>query len=491
SAAETIWRASSPRRKAVREDPGRRDPDGFGRRGGGEPGRGRTADRRGRGAGRAPCRAAGELLPHRPPRGRQGEGARARRTRADPGFPCRSGAPARTVASRRHGAARVRGRGPDTQRVAPLRRRRPARGALRQDAPLPLRRRRQRALRRSAHARARRCGGGGAEPVRAACAFRLLRCALSRAVPIARRVRPHVRALGFHRAHRAGALGHPAARARRREPGLPHRTGPGRPARERPPHLRPYDDRRSLGRSAGGARRGRGRGARRDRQRQAARGARLAARPRQQETELNLDTAKTTLLAPHDLETAKLERVFGTLAAHKVDYADLYFQYSRYEGWSLEEGIVKSGSFNFEQGVGVRAVSGEKTAFAYSDEISFDALQDAAKATRAIASSGKSHKVKLLEKLERKCRALDPRITQVIASLGGEYEVVLIARADGTLAADVRPLVRLSVQVIAEANGRRESGSGGGGGRTDYAHFTDEVLDEYARHAVSQALVNL
>jgi TldD protein len=233
---------------------------------------------------------------------------------------------------------------------------------------------------------------------------------------------------------------------------------------------------------------------------------------------LNLDTAKTTLLSPHDLETAKLERVFGTLAAHKVDYADLYFQYSRYEGWSLEEGIVKSGSFNIEQGVGVRAISGEKTAFAYSDEISFVALQDAAKATRAIAASGKSHRVKanrskapvplyrsidpvaslessqkvaLLEKLERKCRALDPRITQVIASLGGEYEVVLIARADGTLAADVRPLVRLSVQVIAEANGRRESGSGGGGGRTDYAHFTDEALDEYARHAVSQALVNL
>ena len=109
---------------------------------------------------------------------------------------------------------------------------------------------------------------------------------------------------------------------------------------------------------------------------------------------MNLDTAKTTLLAPHDLETAKLERVFGTLAAHKVDYADLYFQYSRYEGWSLEEGIVKSGSFNIEQGVGVRAVSGEKTAFAYSDEISFDALQDAAKATRAIAAAGQARVVK-------------------------------------------------------------------------------------------------
>jgi TldD protein len=231
-----------------------------------------------------------------------------------------------------------------------------------------------------------------------------------------------------------------------------------------------------------------------------------------------LETAKQTLLAPYDLEAGKLERVFGALGGRKVDYADLYFQYSRYEGWSLEESIVKSGSFNIEQGVGVRAVSGDKTAFAYSDEISFNALQDAAKATRAIAAAGQikktkiarrnlptplyrevdpvasldsEAKVKLLEKLERKCRALDPRIVQVMASLGGEYEVVLIARADGTIAADVRPLVRLSVQVIAEQNGRRESGNAGGGGRTDYAHFSDAVLDEYARQAVSQALVNL
>jgi len=233
---------------------------------------------------------------------------------------------------------------------------------------------------------------------------------------------------------------------------------------------------------------------------------------------LNLDTAKSTLLAPYDLEARKLERVFGTLAARKVDYADLYFQYSRFEGWSLEEGIVKSGSFNIEQGVGVRAISGDKTAFAYSDEISFNALQDAARATRAIAAAGQARTVKaaerrspvplyrdvdpiasldsrekvtLLEKLERRCRALDPRITQVIASLGGEYEVVLIARADGAISADVRPLVRLSVQVIAEANGRRESGTAGGGGRTDYSHFTDEVLERYARQAVSQALTNL
>jgi TldD protein len=233
---------------------------------------------------------------------------------------------------------------------------------------------------------------------------------------------------------------------------------------------------------------------------------------------LILETAEKTLLAPFDLETAKLQRVFGTLMARKVDYADLYFQYSRFEGWSLEEGIVKSGSFNIEQGVGVRAVSGEKTAFAYSDEISFSALEDAAKATRAIAAAGQSKRVKsnlpklpvplyaavdpiasvdsaakvaLLEKLERKCRALDPRIKQVMASLGGEYEVVLIARADGGVAADVRPLVRLSVQVIGEQDGRRESGSSGGGCRGDYSHFTDAVLDGYARQAVSQALTNL
>jgi TldD protein len=233
---------------------------------------------------------------------------------------------------------------------------------------------------------------------------------------------------------------------------------------------------------------------------------------------LILETAKATLLAPFDLETGKLERVFGTLFGRRVDYADLYFQYSRFEGWSLEEGIVKSGSFNIEQGVGVRAVSGEKTALAYSDQISFNALEDAAKATRAIASAGQSKRIKaalphaavplyaaidpiaslnseskvaLLEKLERKCRALDPRITQVMASLGGEYEVVLIARADGGIAGDVRPLVRLSVQVIAEQDGRRESGSSGGGGRGDYSHFTDAALDGYARQAVTQALTNL
>ena len=229
-------------------------------------------------------------------------------------------------------------------------------------------------------------------------------------------------------------------------------------------------------------------------------------------------TAQSFLLAPHDLETAKLARVFGSLLSHRLDYADLYFQYSRSESWSLEEGIVKSGSFSIDQGVGVRAIAGEKTAFAYSDEISLPALEDAAKATRAIARSGgnrhpmkvrkssglqlyqpvdplaslaDTQKVKLLERIEQLCRARDPRVVQVMATLAAEYDVVLVARSDGMLAADVRPLVRLSVQVIAEANGRREQGSSGGGGRSDYAHFTEERLKEYADWAVDQALLNL
>jgi TldD protein len=231
-----------------------------------------------------------------------------------------------------------------------------------------------------------------------------------------------------------------------------------------------------------------------------------------------LATAESTLLAPYDLEAAKLASVFRAIRTHDVDYADLYFQYLRSEGWSLEEGIVKAGSFNIDQGVGVRAVSGDKTAFAYSDEISLPALLDAASATRAIARAGKNarvpavkrgamrrlydgldptqslpdaEKVRLLERLERIARGRDPRVVQVMASLASTYEVVLVARSDGLMAADVRPLVRLSLQVIAEQDGRREQGSAGGGGRTGYAWFTEERLHEYAAKAVDQALVNL
>jgi TldD protein len=234
--------------------------------------------------------------------------------------------------------------------------------------------------------------------------------------------------------------------------------------------------------------------------------------------ELLFATADRTLLAPYGLDAGGIDRVFGQIMTHSVDYADLYFQYSRSEGWSLEEGMVKSGSFNIDQGVGVRAVSGEKTAFAYSDDISLPALESAAQATRAIARRGEQgatqvvsrtrgrelylpqdplaslqdgEKVKLLEKLERYARETDPRISQVMASLAGEYEVVLIARSDGMMAADVRPLVRLSVQVIVEQDGRREQGSAGGGGRFDYAYFTDDVLRDYAAKAVHQAVTNL
>ena len=229
-------------------------------------------------------------------------------------------------------------------------------------------------------------------------------------------------------------------------------------------------------------------------------------------------TANSCLLAPYEIDTAGLQRVFGQMLVHDVDYADLYFQYNRAEGWALEEGIVKSGSFNIDQGVGVRAISGEKTAFAYSDDISMPALASAALATRAIARQGAAQsvqavrrskgrdlylpqdpiaslkdtdKVALLERLESYARAIDKRVIQVMASLAGEYEVVLVARSDGLVAADVRPLVRISVQVIAEENGNREQGVAGGGGRFDYAYFTDDVLRDYAAKAVHQALVNL
>ncbi|HEX8010836.1 MAG TPA: metalloprotease TldD [Casimicrobiaceae bacterium] len=231
-----------------------------------------------------------------------------------------------------------------------------------------------------------------------------------------------------------------------------------------------------------------------------------------------LDQARELLLAPSALEFHQLSQVLADIHGHRVDYADLYFQYSRLESWSLEEGIVKSGAFSIDRGVGVRAVSGEKTAFAYSDDINLEALAQAATATRAIARQGQSAvaalervgnaralyaardpvvaltdgaKVELLERLERLARARDPRVTQVIASLVGEYEAILVARSDGLIAADVRPLVRLSLNVIVEENGRREQGMAGGGGRLDYAYFTDALLQDYASRAVDQALLNL
>ena len=233
-----------------------------------------------------------------------------------------------------------------------------------------------------------------------------------------------------------------------------------------------------------------------------------------------LATAQQLLLTPFGLDESHLSKALAEITAHKVDDADLYFQYTRSEGWSLEEGIVKTGSFSIDQGVGVRAVSGEKTAFAYSDDISEASLLDAARTVRSISSAGRTGrvktparkiassrslyngvdpistldstaKVKLLERVEKLARSRDPRVAQVMAGLASEYDVVLVARADGTLAADVRPLVRLSVTVIAEQNGRREVGSGGGGGRFGLAYFTDEQMAEYVDQAVKAALTNL
>lgn len=233
-----------------------------------------------------------------------------------------------------------------------------------------------------------------------------------------------------------------------------------------------------------------------------------------------LAIARQLLLEPFGLDETHLTKALNEIRAHRVDDADLYFQYTRAEGWSLEEGIVKTGSFSIDQGVGVRAVSGEKTAFAYSDDISLASLLDAARTVRTISGQGgnarvravtrkvaasrslypgldpiatldSTAKVRLLEKVEQRARARDPRVVQVMAGLAGEYDVVLIARADGTLAADVRPLVRLSVTVIAEHNGRREVGSGGGGGRFGMAYFDDAVIDTYVSDAVNAALTNL
>ncbi|GGX89432.1 metalloprotease TldD [Vogesella alkaliphila] len=231
-----------------------------------------------------------------------------------------------------------------------------------------------------------------------------------------------------------------------------------------------------------------------------------------------ISIADSLLLAPYGVNEQVIEATLGRMLQHQVDYADLYFQYTRSEGWSLEEGIVKAGSFSIDQGVGVRAVSGDKTAFAYSDDISAFALGEAADAVRAIGAVGghgnagavalrrgsglypaidpvgslpAEAKVSILERIERLARAIDPRVIQVMAGLAAEYDVVYVARHDGVRAADVRPLVRISVTVIAEQDGRREMGSSGGGGRYDLTQFTDAVIEHHAQKAVQQALVNL
>jgi len=233
-----------------------------------------------------------------------------------------------------------------------------------------------------------------------------------------------------------------------------------------------------------------------------------------------VDTASASLLAPAGLAVSDLSDLLGLCMTPSIDEADIYFQNAWHEAWVLEDGIIREGSFNRDQGVGIRAISGEKTGFAYSDQIVKSALESAAMNARAIARShqngtapvlnqpnavnslyperspldslNENEKIDLLRALDAEARRTDERVSQVTVSLSGLYENVLVAASDGTLAADVRPLVRLNVSVIVEHQGRREQGSAGGGGRSDYRFFLEEDRGlSYAQEAVRQALVNL
>ncbi len=232
-----------------------------------------------------------------------------------------------------------------------------------------------------------------------------------------------------------------------------------------------------------------------------------------------LDIARQCLLVPTGLEDHHLDAALGRLLTGGVQFADLYFQYVRHENWSLEDGVVKEGSHSIDQGVGVRAIAGEKTGFAYSDELIVPALMSASDAASAIARQGQhgqrqalqlqggrqlyapvdplnslndDAKVDLLQQVDQHVRKQDPRIKQVMAGLAAVHEVILVCSSDGVLSADVRPLIRLNVSVIAEANGRREQGFSGGGGRYGYDYFlqNNHALS-YGEEAVRQALVNL
>jgi TldD protein len=230
--------------------------------------------------------------------------------------------------------------------------------------------------------------------------------------------------------------------------------------------------------------------------------------------------AREVILAPAGLDERRIEQALGLVLGSAVDAADLYFQLSREESWALEDGIVKEGHASIEQGVGVRAMAGEKTGFAYSDEIMMPALEEAARAARAIAVSGGTgamqawqptqaghqlylpadpiaslkdeEKIDWLKRVDRETRQMDPRIVQVMVGVHAAHEMILVARSDGVLAGDVRPLVRLNVTVLVEQNGRRETGYAGCGGR----YTLDELLSQdrplaLAREAVRQGLVNL
>ncbi|AGF49067.1 metalloprotease TldD [Candidatus Kinetoplastidibacterium galati] len=235
----------------------------------------------------------------------------------------------------------------------------------------------------------------------------------------------------------------------------------------------------------------------------------------------SLNIAKSKLLEPWNITENIITNAINNIITKNVDYADMYFQHTSQESWSLEEGIVKNGNFSINNGVGIRALSGEKTAFAYSDSLSYEDIINSAKTVQAITNSGTngsriyippsngynpnklysnhnpidsmktSQKISLLEKIEKMARKMSSNVSQVMASLSSEIDIVVIAGSDGRFISDIRPLVRVSITVIAESNGRREVGRSGGGARTDLLYFSDEILMDYVKQAVHEALINL
>ncbi len=215
-------------------------------------------------------------------------------------------------------------------------------------------------------------------------------------------------------------------------------------------------------------------------------------------------TASESLLDPAGLGESEIDKILSQVSAPAIDYADVYFQYSRHESWAMEEGIIKSGNYGIEQGVGVRAVSGEKTGFAYSDEFLLPALVDAADAARSIAlhsgdggqqqitrrnihnapalyqpldplaSMSDDDKISLIREVEATARQADPRVSEVMVSLASVQDVIMVMRTDGVMSADIRPLMRMNVSVIVEQAGRREQGSAGGGGRYAYSYLVEQ-----------------
>ena len=232
----------------------------------------------------------------------------------------------------------------------------------------------------------------------------------------------------------------------------------------------------------------------------------------------SLIDASNDFLLDAELQQTDLEKTLESMMSHKIDFAEMYFQASQFESWMLEGGIVKDASFSRDKGVGIRALSEDKTGFAYTEEINLPALNQAAATAKSIAHKGnnqivklernlpasinygsdnplssltETEKLSLLHKLDTLARKVDPRVREVIASLTGVYETILVCASDGTYSSDIRPLVRANVTVIVEKDGKSERGSAGAGGRDSYQILTEKLLQDLAKKAVHQALVNL